>query len=83
MILNFILDFDDSSWYSLKIFIELFYSHGKITFLMYLILPSCIKSQFLWFSKDVRTSNNPFHFKDLFKQKTLTLLDNWLHLLVI
>ena len=30
--------------------------------------PSCLRSQFLWFNKDVKVNNKPFHFQDFLKE---------------
>ena len=36
----------------------------KNTFAFFSLTPSCLKSQFLWFNKDIEINNKPFQFKD-------------------
>ena len=38
------------------------------TFSFLSLTPSCLRSQFLWFNKDIEIKNKPFHFPDLSKE---------------
>ena len=48
---------------------KLFFSHVPLT-------SRCIEAQFLWFNKDARSSNKPFHFKDFSRKKTALLINS-------
>ena len=64
------LDFNISlNWYP-EFYINIFHS-WKNTFAFLSLSPSCLRSQFLLFNKDIKISNKPFHFQDFSKENIL------------
>ena len=41
----------------------------KNTFAFLSPTPNCLRSQFLWFDKNIKINNKPFHFQDFSKEK--------------
>ena len=66
-IFHFNLDFNISLNSFPEFHINIFYS-WKNTFAFLALTPSCFRSQFLWFNKDVKNNNKPFHFQDFSKE---------------
>ena len=50
-----------------KFCINIFHS-WKNTFAFLSLTPSCLRSQLLWFNKDIKINNKPFHFQDFSKE---------------
>ena len=40
----------------------------KNIFRFHLLTPRCLRTQFLWFNKDIKANNTPFHFPDFSKE---------------
>ena len=40
----------------------------KNAFAFLSLTPSCLRSQFLWFNKDIKINKKPFHFQDFLKE---------------
>ena len=57
------LDFNVSLNLFPEFCINIFHS-WKNTFAFLPLSPSCLRSQFLWFNKDIKINNKPFHFQD-------------------
>ena len=76
------LDFNVSLNSFPEFYINIFHS-WKNTFAFLSLTPSCLRSQFLWFNKDIKINNKPFHFQDFSKENInfVEHLCNWLEFL--
>ena len=61
------LDFNVSLNLFPEFCINIFHS-WKNTFAFLPLSPSCLRSQFLWFNKDIKINNKPLHFQDFSKE---------------
>ena len=50
-----------------EFYINIFHSWEN-TFAFLSLTPSCLRSHFLWFNKDIKINNKPFHFQDFSKE---------------
>ena len=50
-----------------EFYINIFHSWKNLFAFLSLTL-SCLRSQFLWFNKDIKINNKPFHFQDFSKE---------------
>ena len=51
-----------------EFYIKIFLIHGKTLLHFSHLTPSCLRSQFLWFNKDIKINKKPFHFQDFLKE---------------
>ena len=54
------------NWFP-EFYINILYA-WKNTFALLSLTPSCLRSQFLWFNKDIKINNKPLHFQDFLKK---------------
>ena len=63
--------FHSNSNFSLNSFPEFYiniFDSWKNNFASFSLTPSYLRSTFLWFNKDIKVNNKPFHFQDLSKE---------------
>ena len=79
------LDFNVSCNLFPEFYINIFLS-WKNTFAFASLTPSCLRSQFLWFDKDIKINNKPFYFQGFSKEninfvehlcKPLGIFESW------
>ena len=73
-ILHSNLDFNVSLNSFPEFYINIFLS-WKNTSAFLLLAPSCLRSQFLWFNKDIKLNIKPFHFKN-FSKENINFVEN-------
>ena len=61
------LDFNVSLNLFPEFYIDIFHP-WKNTFVFFSLTPSCHRSQYLWFNKDIKINNKLFHFQDFLRE---------------